>query len=80
MAAPVFNTVLSTIFRITSRLAKNKPLKKDYSLLEKTQKPVKIPSINEFINSIQNKKPVKYEEIKTASLPKQEDDKNIFYH
>lgn len=75
LAAPVFNTVLSTIFRITSRLAKNKPLKKDYSLLEKTQKPVKIPSINEFINSIQNKKPVKYEEIKTASLPKQEDDK-----
>ncbi len=75
LAAPVLNTILSTVFRITSRLAKNKPLKKDYSLLEKAQKPVTVPSMERFLNSVKNKMPVEFEEIKPANTVQNEDNK-----
>ena len=58
-AAPVLSTALSTIFRITSRLSKGRPLKR-IKLPEKAWIPFKTPTMNEFIQAAKNNESKQY--------------------
>jgi len=66
--APLLTTALSTVFRVTSRLSTGRPLTR---IKAPERFPVKILTMDGFLNSIQNKKPVEFEEIK----PKEKEEK-----
>lgn len=62
-AAPLINTGLSTLFRITSRLSTGRPLTRIEPPENKSSQLSKFLTINGFANSIMNKEPIKNEEV-----------------
>ncbi len=62
--APIINTLLGLGFHITSRLSTGRPLTR---IKAPEQKTINILSMNNFVNSVKNKKPVEFEEIKTEN-------------
>lgn len=62
--APIINTLLGLGFHITSRLSTGRPLTRIKVPKDKT---INILSMNNFVDSVKNKKPIKFEEIKTEN-------------
>jgi len=72
--APIINTLLGLGFHITSRLSTGRPLTR---IKAPEQKPVNVLSMNNFTDSIKNKKPVEFEEIKPQSKTQKENKKHL---
>lgn len=68
LASPILNTILSTIFRITSRISTGRPLTR-IKVPERTQVSIKVPSMDGFLDSVKNNKPVEFKEIKSEKRP-----------
>jgi len=76
MAAPVISTALGILFKITSRLSTGRSLTR-INVPKRMAAPLKILSMNGFLDSIQNKKPVEFEEIIPEKQPSRDDKKHI---
>lgn len=72
--APILNTILSTVFRITSRLSSKRPLTR---MKAPEQKTINILSMNNFMDSVKNKKPVEFEEVKTGNKKTKDNKKHL---
>ena len=74
--APILNTALSTLFRITSRLSTGRPLTR-IKAPEIKETGIKTVSMNSFVESIKNKKPIELEEIKLGNKEQKEKKKHL---